>query len=222
MKQPFPYRAALDSVPLAAAAALGLFLAGATRADELQMVNGDRYRGSIIGMTATNVEFKSEIMGLVKIPRDKVAHLALGDQPPVKASIPGTTNTIKAPAGLVKAGARGTNSALVGRPVFRGTNGVKANALPAGSIDPGMVQQVQEQILNGAGPEATVKFNQMVASLAAGTLTVDSVKQQAHSAIRDIKNAKAEFGPEAGDILDAYLKILQDFVAEADGPAGQQ
>src|SRR5579863_4420390 len=51
----------------------------AARADMIELVNGDHYRGFVIGMTASNVDFLSEIQGRVKLPRDKVAQITLHD-----------------------------------------------------------------------------------------------------------------------------------------------
>src|SRR5579863_9292418 len=49
----------------------------AARADMIELINGDHYRGFVIGMTASNVDFLSEIQGRVKLPRDKVAQITL-------------------------------------------------------------------------------------------------------------------------------------------------
>jgi hypothetical protein len=64
--------------------ALLLFTA---RADVLNLANGDRFVGSIELVNAAEVHLKSETLGLVKIPRAKVASIYFGtNQPPTVTS----------------------------------------------------------------------------------------------------------------------------------------
>ena len=201
----------------------GCFLAGLAvsplRADVLEMINGDHYSGTLVGLTASTFEFRSEIQGLVKIPRDKVARINFQESAPSKL---GSNAMPSRASGLVKADGPVTNSPVAGKAVATRLATPASTAVGKPGIDPKVVSQVQEQILGQAGPEATSKFNSMVASLMTGSLTVDGVRAQARSAIRDIQDAKSELGPEAGGMLDMYLKILQDFVAEADQPGANQ
>src|SRR4051794_31661174 len=86
---------------LAAGAALLVFPA---LADVLELTNGDHYSGTIISMTRSNVEFQSEIQGLVKLPRDKVAKMTLHEsvttksaaKPAVQGVIPSAAHPAKA------------------------------------------------------------------------------------------------------------------------------
>ena len=43
------------------------------KADLIELTNGDHYRGTVISMNQTQVEFQSDIQGRVTLPRDKVA-----------------------------------------------------------------------------------------------------------------------------------------------------
>jgi hypothetical protein len=64
--------------------ALLLFTA---RGDVLNLANGDRFVGSIEFVNGAEVHLKSETLGLVKIPRAKVASIYFGtNQPPSDAS----------------------------------------------------------------------------------------------------------------------------------------
>src|SRR5437879_5182125 len=65
------------------AAATGLF-ALPVKADMLELTNGDHYLGTVVSMTQSNLEFQSEIQGLVKLPRDKVAKITLHESAPLK------------------------------------------------------------------------------------------------------------------------------------------
>lgn len=52
---------------------------GAARADLLTIINGDRYHGAIELVNDKEVHLKSEILGLIKIPRAKVSAIQFGD-----------------------------------------------------------------------------------------------------------------------------------------------
>jgi hypothetical protein len=62
-----------------------IFGGAAARADILNLSNGDRYIGKIEIVNATEVHLKSEIVGVVKVPREKVASIYFGtNRPPAK------------------------------------------------------------------------------------------------------------------------------------------
>src|SRR5688572_12963671 len=50
-------------------------LAWASLADQLEMVNGDTYSGSVLAVNLTNVTFRSEIQGTITLPRTNVARI---------------------------------------------------------------------------------------------------------------------------------------------------
>jgi hypothetical protein len=63
--------------------AFALSLLFSPRADVLNLANGDRFVGSIELVNTAEVHLKSETLGLVKIPRAKVASIYFGtNQPP--------------------------------------------------------------------------------------------------------------------------------------------
>jgi hypothetical protein len=65
--------------------ALVAFAVG-TRADVLNLVNGDRYVGSVQLVNEKEVEWKSETLGTIKIAREKVVSIFFGtNQPAAKA-----------------------------------------------------------------------------------------------------------------------------------------
>jgi hypothetical protein len=134
-----------------------LFLAGGLRADQVEMKNGDRYAGKVISMTADTIVLQSDVLGKLTLPRGKVANINLG------ASQAGT-----APLALSNASPDIT-AAL--RHLGAPTN---------------FVEQVRQQFLSGAGPEANNKFDELVGGL---------------------------FG-DVGETLNAYLAILDKFLKE--------
>ena len=57
------------------------------RADILNLANGDRYIGEIEMVTAREVHLKSDVVGLIKVPREKVASIFFGtNRPPLQVS----------------------------------------------------------------------------------------------------------------------------------------
>ena len=58
--------------------ALFLFVAGALRADQVQMRNGDRYAGKVVSMTGDTIVLQSDVLGRITLPRGKVANINLG------------------------------------------------------------------------------------------------------------------------------------------------
>src|SRR5262245_54901509 len=52
----------------------------ANHADQLELANGDRYIGKVIAVTETNVTLRSEINGLMQLPRSKVTVITFGDK----------------------------------------------------------------------------------------------------------------------------------------------
>jgi len=71
------------------AASFGLVVLTSS-ADVVELVNGDRYQGTVVSMTEGFLDFQSEIQGRVKLPRAKVAtitlHSSTGSKPAVKTT----------------------------------------------------------------------------------------------------------------------------------------
>src|SRR4051812_25331278 len=75
-----------------------LLVADPVQADLLELTNGDHYSGIVIALTKTNLEFQSEIQGVVKIPRDKVAKITLRESTPKPVASVTVTPQTPAPA----------------------------------------------------------------------------------------------------------------------------
>src|SRR5215211_3936069 len=61
-------------------------------ADQVDMLNGDRYAGRVTSIATNTVTLQSDVLGTITLPRDKVAHIALGNgaainSAPVKPSV---------------------------------------------------------------------------------------------------------------------------------------
>src|SRR5262245_15502319 len=75
----------------------GLWLTGLAmvRADQVQMTNGDHYLGKVISVSTNIVTFQSDVLGIVNLPRERVASIGFGVNMPTNT--PRATN---APAAL--------------------------------------------------------------------------------------------------------------------------
>jgi hypothetical protein len=176
------------------------------RADLLEMVNGDHYSGRVIGMTQTNLEFQSDVQGLVKIPRTKVASISL--RPVVKPAAAATPGQLGSP--LVATTAAGS--------VSNAPSDAVVQQLRQQGVDPKMMDQLQQQLLGTSSPEATRMFNEMVGGLTTGSSSIQDIRAQAQKSLKDIQAAKKDMGSDSADLLDGYAAILQKFVNETETP----
>lgn len=134
------------------------------KADLIVLTNGDQYRGTVIAMTATNVEFMSEVQGRVKLPRDKIAQITLREvaaKPVVAAK----------PAAAPVAGSLILSGSTTTPPANASASAVVQQMRQQG-VDPKLIDQVQEQIFGKASPEAASRFNDMMNGLMSGSLSV--------------------------------------------------
>ncbi len=177
----------------AACTAFALFTAmGSLQADQVELMNGDRYVGQILSLDTNTVVLQSEVLGTLRLPRSMVAGITIC---PTSATNP--------PAVRPAPCAAATNASVSLPPALRGL-GSSSN----------LVQQVQKQYLSAAGPEVNEKFNELLGGLMGGTLTVDDIRAQAKAAADQLRALKREGGEQAGFATDAYLSILDHFVRE--------
>lgn len=170
-------------------------------ADQLQMQNGDRYTGKVVSVTEDSLVLQSDVLGKVTLPRNKIASLTFGD-------------------------AKATNAAP-SAPVVAATPTVSPNTATTGAdlaaafrnlgADTNFVQQIRQQMLAGS-PQGGQKYDELVNGLMTGKLNLYDIRSQAKASIDQINELKRELGPEAGDALDSYLNILQNFVNESAPP----
>jgi len=168
-------------------------------ADQVEMQNGDRYAGKVLALNTNAVVLQSEVLGLVNLPREKVANIALGT---VMA-----TNVV--PSGAPIAG-------KFRAPAISATNAPREltakNQLPG---DTNVIRQVEERFLSGASPEAKAKFNELAGGLMSGTLSVSDIRKEAKAAADQLRAAKRDLGPEASEAFDGYLAILDAFLRDS-------
>ncbi len=185
-------------------ATLALFLAaGRLHADQVEMQNGDRYLGNVLSLDTNTLVLRSDVLGTVRLARSKVAHVTFGSN--ATANIARMTPATNGPPGA-------SFGAL--------SNGVTDLSAPLRQLgaNTNFIQQVQAQLLGDAGPEANKKFNEMVAGMMSGKLTVNDIRVEAKSAADQLKELKRDLGDDAGGALDGYLAILENFLRETAPP----
>ena len=175
------------------------------RADLVEMQNGDRYSGRVLSVSADTVVLESEALGKISLPRIKVATLMIG----VNAATPNTATNIARvsvstnfPMAAPAAALANTNLDLSA--AFRNL-GANTN----------FIGQIRQQVLAG-NPEAASNYDEMVSGLMTGNLNMDDLRREAKSSADQLRQLKRDLGPDAGDSVDAYLSVLDNFLKETD------
>ena len=178
----------------------GLSMLGITTkvfADQVEMKNGDRYVGQVISLSTDTLVLKNEILGTIKLPREKISQLTLGTN--AVATKPRTaTNAVTAalPAG------------------FSAKATTLARSQPTSAAPTNVMRQVQEQLLLNASPQAQQKYQELAGGFLSGQVSESQIRAEAQAAADQLKKFKAELGADAGDELDGYLTILESFLGE--------
>ena len=188
-------------------AAISLILSCQSRADEIQLKNGDHLSGKVLSVATNIVVLQNDLLGKLSLPRDQVAHLTIGEK---SAAATNATQLIagaqKQPLIHAQASAKAPDSDLA--IAIRGLN-----------TNSSSVRQVSDQFFTGADPAAKKKYTELVGGLASGNLSVANIRTEAQSAITQVRQYKKELGEEAGEPLDAYLAILEGFLKETESSA---
>ena len=173
-------------------------------ADEIVMQSGDRLVARLVALTNDTLVVQSELLGTIRLPRGKVVSITLSTSPASNlAGLPVHTNL------PILAGAPGTNTG----------HEVSASLRQLGS-QTNSIQQVREQFLSTAGPDANKKFNELLGGMMSGKMDVNDIRAEAASAANQIRALKRELGDDTGGALDGYLSILESFLGETAAPAG--
>ena len=185
-----------------------LIAAPLLRADLVEMQNGDRYFGKVLSVSADTLVLESEVLGKINVPRKQVASLALG----TNAAAPKTATKVaqdSVPTNLPSAAPL---------PALASTNADLSAAFRDLGADTNIVRQIREQMLGGS-PEAASNYDEMLSGLMSGKLNLSDLRREAKSSADQLRALKRDLGPEAGDSLDAYLDVLDNFLKEtAAGP----
>lgn len=177
-------------------------------ADQVEMQNGDRLSGKVLSVSADTVVLKSDVLGKINVPRKNIATLEFGTNV-VAATAPANNSRVPAPV---------MSSAAASSTALRETNADFTVPLHSLGTDTNVIRQVREQMLAG-NPVAAAKFDELADGLMSGKLNLDDLRREAKASADQLRELKRE-NPEAGDSLDAYLQVLDNFLNEpADQPA---
>jgi hypothetical protein len=180
------------------------------RADLVEMQNGDRYAGKVLAVSADTVVLDSEMLGKINVPRKKVAGLTFGTN----------AAALKAAANVARVSAPTNLPAAAPAGALANDNRNLSAAFRQLGANTNFVGQIRQQMLAGS-PEAASKYDEMVTALMTGKLNLNDLRSQARSYADQLREMKRELGPEAGDSVDTYLGVLDNFLKEtADAPAG--
>jgi hypothetical protein len=180
----------------------------AASADQVEMLNGDRYVGRVLSLGSDTLTVQSDVLGTLRLPRGRISTITLDSKAtegPVSAARPMTTSR--------------TNTVARAR-VGVGTSTNVSPEFSAAMKDLGansnLIQQVQQQLLGGAGPEAQAKFNDLVSGLLSGKMGVNDLRSEAKTTLEQARKARKDMGEEGGSMMDSYLAILDSFLKETE------
>jgi hypothetical protein len=175
------------------------------QADQVEMQNGDRYSGKVLTLGADSVILQNEVLGKVKLPRDRVALVTFGTNMTAQVALrPLPTN---APVRAV--------------PVLPTAESVAdASALRQIAAHTNLIHRVEDQFLKDAGPEAKAKFEELLGGLANGKIDLNGLRAQAGEAVNQLKALERDGGDQGSGLLDGYAAILESFLKETAPPAG--
>ena len=78
------------------------------------------------------------------------------------------------------------------------------------------IQQVQNDYLSSATPEANRMYNEMVQSLMSGQLNMADLRNKAQTTLQELKSLQKELGDdETAQLLNSYGAILESFLKQA-------
>jgi len=175
------------------------------RADRVEMQNGDRYFGRVMSMSADTVVLESEVLGKINVPRKQVASLVFG----TNAAAPMAATQVAQISAPTNPPTAASLAALAG------TNADFSAVLRNPDLNTNFIRQVREQMLAGS-PEAAGKYDEMVNDLMSGKMNMDDLRREAKSSADQLRELKRDLGSDAGDSIDAYLDVLDNFIAETD------
>ncbi|HEX4122966.1 MAG TPA: hypothetical protein VH619_20305 [Verrucomicrobiae bacterium] len=175
-------------------AALLLFSAFMVRADQIVLQNGDHFSGTIVSITPDTLVLQNDVLGQIKLPRNKVSGITLGSGAP---AVPPATATNPAPD------------------LVRQSPAAATNVLQGLGADTNLIQQIRKQFLADAGPQANDKFDELLNGLMSGKMDINGLRVEAKTAADQLRAMKKDMGGEAGQTLDAYLSVLDNFLAQS-------
>jgi hypothetical protein len=174
-------------------------IAASSRAETIYLINGDQIQAKVVSLDSQSLSLHSDILGTLSIPRSKIARIDF-------VQLQKTAANRSTPQG-----GQAPTTRQAAQPSLPSTI---PGILNAGDQDQ-LIQQVQQQLLTTAGPEANEMYQQLVQGVMAGSVNVPKLKSMAQDTVNQIEELKAELGEDVGFALDGYLGILKGFIQKA-------
>jgi hypothetical protein len=192
---------------------VGMLLVLPVRADVIEMTNGDVLNGAVISLDGKQLVLKSELLGELKLDREKVSAIHLGDKPILNRNVAAV-----APAATKPALDPAVQSVLNSVP---STDDVLKQLQGGGGINPQMVGELRTKFPLLNTPEAGDYFNDTLGGLMTGKLNIQDVRKDAVMARDGLLDLQKELGPD-GAALNGYMSILNKFIRETGPPPGEK
>jgi predicted ATP-grasp superfamily ATP-dependent carboligase len=106
-----------------------------------------------------------------------------------------------------------TNLPVVAPAAAANTNGEISALIRLLGANTNLIASVRQQFWAGS-PEAAARYDEIVNGLLNGRMNLDDLHRQAGSCASQLRELKRDLGPEAGDAIDAYLSVLENFLKE--------
>lgn len=189
---------------------LGMMLVLPVMADTIEMTNGDVLNGQVISLDGQQLVLKSELLGELKLARENVSAIHLGDKPVL------TRNA------AVAQEAPPANKPALDPEVQKVLGAVPSTddvlkQLQGGGVNPQMIGELQTKFPLLNTPEAGEYFNDTLGGLMSGKLSIQDVRKDAVLARDGLLDLQKDLGPE-GAALNGYLSILNKFIRETEPP----
>jgi hypothetical protein len=140
----------------------GMLLVLQVQADVIEMTNGDVLNGAVISLDAKQLVLKSELLGELKLAREKISAIHLGDKPILSRAV-APTNPAPAKPALDPNVQNVLNSVPSTDEVLKQLQG-------GGGINPQMIGELQAKFPLLNTPEAGDYFNDTLGGLMTGSL----------------------------------------------------
>ena len=167
-------------------------------ADSVQLTNGDSVSGKVVSLDAQSLVLKSDVLGEVKIGREKIAAILLGDRP----AIPAKPTEAKQPSRTAEGGPQSVEDIL--------------KQIQAGGVDKGLTKSLESEFPLLSTPEVRAYFDKTVGGLISGDINIGDLRKQAIDARNQVKDLEKDLGPEATQALSGYMSILDKFIRETE------
>jgi hypothetical protein len=200
-----------------------LFLAGGpklTRADSIELINGDLLHGKVVSLDDVELRLISDIHGAVIIARDKVAAIGFGERKLVRPAAVAADGTPDAQGVVRRSVTVGDQSQVTATvplappPAQDVVRQLRAQGLTAENIT-----ELQKALPMLKEPAARRFFDEKVKGLTEGTLNVQDIRKEAMKAREEYRKTAKSLGPDGekalNQALGGYLDILDRFIRDS-------